>query len=465
MSESEGWLSRASLAYLGLPVLIFLALWLKPVFAVPAVLSTLAGLVGLWRQFPGGRLSASVWPCVAVALAATCLSGSGGVGLQNWDFDKHNAVLHDLISQPLPVRYKDVGDSALAGPLVYYMGWYMPAMLVGRAFGWAAANGALFLWTWLGLSLALLWFSRFARGNGWGPPLFLLVFSGMDVVGATLQGRNVFQMTNLELHHWMWFAQYTHNLALVNWVPHHALAMWLATGIVLSEILERGRRDTLVGPWALLPFWSPWIFLGLAPLLVVGAVRGKGRLISWASIAVVAGSLPFVLAFLASNRGAVVRGWAWTFTGRLPFLGGYLAFVLAEFAFVGFLVWRILRPQGTERVLLGTVLVGLFLLPTYRFGISGDLTMRASLPLLFVLAIFAYRAVVAGTGWPRVWLMVVLGLGALSPLHEVVYSVLHYRLGPPDPSTLQPLPFTDGRGYAKQFVGDGEKPFWRVLAR
>jgi hypothetical protein len=470
-AELDPWLTRLSLGYLGLPVLLFLALWLRPAFAVPAVLLTLAGLVGLGRSMPpttaslGSDARKTLLACAVVALVATCFSGAGGVGLQNWDYDKHNAVLHDLIDQPIPVRYADQGDPALAGPLVYYLGWYMPAALVGRVLGWGAANAALFAWTFLGIGLALGWFTRLCRARGWLPPLFLLFFSGMDVVGVLLSGRNPFGMTNLEMHHWMWFAQYTHNLAVVDWVPHHGIAMWLGTSLVLYETLIRRRRDTLLGPWALLPFWSPWALVGIAPLALVGALRSRGRLVGWASVAVVAGSMPFVMAFLASNRGNVVRGWAWSSMGRLQFAGAYFAFVVVEFALVAFLVWRILRPQGTERTLLAVTVAGLFLLPLYRFGISSDLTMRASLPLLFVLAVFAYRAAATGTGRARQALLLVLGIGALSPLHEAVYSTLHYRLGPPDPATVRPLPFTDGRGYAKQFVGDERKPFWRLLAR
>lgn len=466
--ELNPWLPRLSLAYLGLPVLLFLLLWLRPVFAIPAVIATLAGVVGLGRTYPARSGSGDIktlLPCIVLALIATALSGAGGVGLQNWDYDKHNAVLNDLLTHPIPVRYENPGDPALTGPLVYYMGWYLPAVMVGRAFGWTAANVTLFLWSFVGLTLALLWFARLARGRGWLAPLFLLFFSGLDVLGALFQGRNPLEMSNLSLHHWAGFAQYTHNLALVNWVPHHALAMWIATALVLHEFLIRERRDTVVGPWALLPFWSPWAMVGLAPFVLLGLLRGKGKAVGWNSAAIFAGSVPFVMAFLASNRGDVVKGWAWFYTGGLRFVGMYLGFVLLEFALVALLTWRLLKPEGRDRWVLGIAIGALFALPLYRFGISGDLTMRASLPMLFVLAIYAYRAVREGEGRARLALGVVLAVGALSPLHELVYSALHFRFGAPDAATIRSLPLTDGRGYAKQFVGDAAKPFWRHLAR
>ena len=75
-SEHDSWLTRASLAYLALSVLLFLSFWLKPVFAVPALLATLAGIVGLWRTYPvreEGTKQKTWLPCAAVALIATAL--------------------------------------------------------------------------------------------------------------------------------------------------------------------------------------------------------------------------------------------------------------------------------------------------------------------------------------------------------------------------------------------------------
>ncbi len=469
----DPWLTRASLAYLGLPVLLFLLLWLKPGFGFPAAVLSAVGLVGLFRAalsegIPDRRL---ILGTLAVAVAAALISGAGGVGLQNWDYDKHNAVLHDLISRPVPIRYADVGDPALAGPLVYYMGWYMPAAVVGRALGWEAANAALFVWTALGLWLALLWFARLAGGRGPWPALFLLFFSGMDAVGAVLQRQNPIRMSNLEFHNWSGLGQYTHNLALVTWVPHHALAMWLATGLLLLALRQRPLLPAATAAWILTPFWTPWVFVGLTPVVVLAwANRNDDRerltvLRPSSFVLLSSTALPFVLTYLASNRGNVVHGWAWTFSTRLTFLRYYAGFALVEFALVAWLTWRLLRPQGTDRWLLGGAIAALAVLPVYRVGISGDLMMRASLPYLFILAIYAFRALAASEGKWRWALAGVLALGALSPLHEAGYALAHYRLGPPPAETVRPLPFMDGRNYAKQFIGDPNKLFWRRFAR
>ena len=40
--------------------------------------------------------------------------------------------------------------------LVYYVGYWLPAALVGRILGWGVANFILFLWTWFGVLLTVL---------------------------------------------------------------------------------------------------------------------------------------------------------------------------------------------------------------------------------------------------------------------------------------------------------------------
>jgi hypothetical protein len=440
-------LTAVSLLYLALPVAIFLAGWLRPLWAAVGLL----GLLGLLARVApprAFRLEATV-PALAIALAAALLSGVGGAGLQNWDYNKHNALLHDLIRLPWPVRYADLGDADLAGPLVYYSAWYLPAALVGKFAGWEAANVVHFLWTLAGLVLALRWFGRFTHAK-WGPP-FLIAFSGLDVLGVLFSGKNPIALTNLEFHHWAGFAQYTHNLAGVNWVPHHAIPIWLGTSLVLS-----GQRRA----WFLLPLWSPWAWVGTAPFL---PLSGRSRR-PW-RIALL--SLPALLgfAYLSSSRGQVVQNWAWQGKPTLAFLGSYVGFVVLEFGVIAVLTWAILRPTGRDRHVLGLAIALLLVLPLYRFGISGDLTMRASMPALFVLAVYAYRALAASRAKLRFALASVLLVGALAPLHEAAYSIVHYRWGPPAAGDLVSLPMTDGRPYARQFLGDPRKPFWRFLGR
>ena len=152
------WLTRTAYIYLALPFIIFCMGWLRLTIALPVVAVI---LWVLWKFFNSDQESKNEFPAriTFYLLIATglwvFLSGVGGYTFQNWDHHWRNVVLRDLINYPWPVVYA----SPESGPikmLIYYVGYWLPAALVGKIFGWDAANFALFLWTWLGILLVTL---------------------------------------------------------------------------------------------------------------------------------------------------------------------------------------------------------------------------------------------------------------------------------------------------------------------
>ena len=157
-------LHASSLIYLALPYLIFAFGWLKPAFAAAVSAIVALGVYLAVRSSSKPALASAALTSLRpttilliVLLTASWvgLSGAGGYGYQSGDYLKHNAVLKDLISQPWPVAY-DLSDYQLGvAVLVYALGYYLPAALVGKVIGWPSANHALFLWTLLGALLAI----------------------------------------------------------------------------------------------------------------------------------------------------------------------------------------------------------------------------------------------------------------------------------------------------------------------
>lgn len=451
-------LAAVSVGYLALPVLLFFAGWLRPAFGIVFGLLTVVGLGLSVRKFTWRVELRTLATAAALALLMTSMSGAGGVGLQNWDYDKHNAVLHDLITHPWPVRYVTPGETTLSGPLVYYVAYYLPAAAVGKLAGWGAANAAMFVWTWLGVTLAFAWVTAVAGGRPAVAILGFVFWSGLDVLGAATNGQAFWTLPNLPFHHWAGFAQYSENVALIDWVPHHFLPALIVTGLWLRS---REEGTGWVG-WCLLPLWSPWAAIGLFPFLIstLRRVQVKAGLVTLAI-----GVLPAVGLFLLSNQGQVVREWGWAHMPVWQFPFAYLRFVAFEFGCVGWLVLRTL-PRSDTLYRPAQLAVGLLLaIPLVKVGISNDLAMRGSLPALFVLAIATVRAWPHATGHLRTALAVVWCVGALSPAHELITSLVHYRLGAPTAEELRELPMTDGEKYARQFLGNASKPFWRLLAR
>lgn len=328
----------ATIAFLSLPVALFLLGWMR--FPL-AVLSTGALLGSAWiagRRLIGsepilGWRSPRSWTRLAVGsgLLVLVLSvcGVAGFGAQSWDWAKHEAVLADLVEQHWPIAYRLSGNtpdgrvdsSAQDVTLVYYVAFYLPAALVGRVCGWRAAHAALFLWTALGLVLSWQWVVRLARASPWTGLGLAILFAPFDLPGALL-----FSASNSAVAGPWWQQlrpEFLHgaftfpgNLTQLLYAPNQALGGWLSSALVL-EALRRGTRHfPLVLPIALCLLWSPFAALGLLALVALyrlapvslGLLRGRlQRLstivrgqVSGASLLVLAGvALPLVLYFAA----------------------------------------------------------------------------------------------------------------------------------------------------------------------
>ncbi|MFH1921857.1 MAG: hypothetical protein ABIP48_18480 [Planctomycetota bacterium] len=464
-----------SCVYLVVPYLIFLLGWLRWWLAVPmAALLVVASHCAV-RKVPWFDRSADAdcdgagfdWrglvSLVGVALLLSFLSGAGGYGAQDSDHPKHNAVFKCLIEEPWPPT---VSSPQGRFPLVYYTAWYLPASLVGKVVGWEGANHFLQFWTALGLVLSLLWFCLASRRVKWIVLGVFVCFSGLDIVGATavrlleFVGRPGFDWAAFDwrsidwssLRWWNWqirwwdmagLRNYSSNMALLFFVPHQALSGWILTGIVMHLVGREsdGARKTLLFFVALSCLWAPFVTLGFAPLVIFDLWAGRRSLVqtvrAYLSLPNFAGLVIFglmALYFLArfselpfeDAPGARFAFWAPPGASALGFLAGLLVFFCLE---VGILAWAVARidpfDDGRSKGLFVAALAFLFLLPFFRYGGVNDLVMRASIPSLFVLAVFVARAILRqGADRGKKWvLIVVLALGAANPFAEVYRHV------------------------------------------
>src|SRR5476651_2568561 len=152
-------LDRLVIAYLTLPLAIFLVGWLQLWVALPLLaclaycLRPLLGTVATGSQVvPVTRLHLII--AIAAGLAWTYFGGTAHFVFANADWHVRDAVLHDLVLSPWPVGYgaMDGHESMLRAPLAYYL----TAAFVGKCLGLTAAHLALAAWTALGACLFLL---------------------------------------------------------------------------------------------------------------------------------------------------------------------------------------------------------------------------------------------------------------------------------------------------------------------
>jgi hypothetical protein len=429
-----------TLAYLVLPYIIFFAGWLKWWIALPLCIAILVPLLRRWSQFsseaeiPLGQIVV----ILLVTLVAAVVCGAGGLGHQMADWDKHNAMLYDLTTQSWPVTYSIAGQTF---PLSYYFAYYLPAAAIGKIFGWTAANVALWAWTFLGLLLTLVWFRiLLSRKAGVWAPLLFLFFSGLDIIGFLLvsgllsaMGWDTQPLSELE-----WWGQgwnYMSFAAVIFWFPGQGIAAWLSSALVI-KLAEDDSFPGSLGffAWAATAFWVPFVTLGLLPLLLL---LFRPSLPSWREcLDYLAGGLLLVctvLLYLAKMvpplpseivGPPIASGWIWTFARDVTEIG-LLAFFwplfwLLECGIYGILAWKLL-PGRMARRWLAAVLIVLGLIPLYRFGYYNDMSFKASLPAIFLLAVLVGRALFNeqnGRRARRAALATLLVIGSITVLIE-----------------------------------------------
>jgi len=423
----QRFLYLATIAFLALPYALFFGGWLR----LPYALGTLALLGGgifaamrsAYRDSLADPEAAAFRPSrrelliiLLPVLVLLLMIGVGGLGWQDTDWLRGNAVFRDLVEKPWPVVYEPPSGPIL---LVYYVGYYLPAAAVGKVLGWGAANLALLAYTAFGLSLAALWVRKISGvQKAWVVPLFF-AFAGMDVLGATTRllgelatGSKIQSWRYMEWWAGYGVACYPANLDILVFCPNQALPAWLLTALVLSD----GRAGRLGGTGilylGLATLWAPYVAMGLLPciaVLVFPRTRQPGWLREPFTAANATGLLLgltlvgyFSSRFFPYSMPIDVSGlhqehFTLTLLRHGPrFLVLYPLFVAFEFGILHALFYAYLRQRSSVldpslRALLVLSTAVLLFLPWINLSWNNDIVMRASLPMLVTTVLVAIR--------------------------------------------------------------------------
>lgn len=440
------WLYRITWLYLILPFAIFCLGWLRLTIAIPV---TMVIIFTLWKLFKLDPPAENELPVnhVLYVLMITGLwvffSGVGGYAFQNWDHNWRNAVLHDLILFDWPVFYS-VPEKGPINMLVYYVGYWLPAALVGKFLGWQFANFTLFLWTWLGVLLVTLHVSLKLKVSAIKITLLLIFFSGMDVIGTLLFAKEYPTLwppiTHLEI--WSGNLQYSSFTTQLFWVFNQAVPAWLCCALILESNGYVPQSGMLFGKlertsvsfsqkillWSLCFFFAPLASIGLFPYLVITwfkQVDFKSPFKNLHPDILLSSGITILISYLffSSNSAAAQRGFQ---SIGIP---DFLAFFLLEGGFLWLLLaryrWRDLRWVATGLLLL--------ILPFIQIGNGRDFVMRASIAPLFCLMIMAGEVVLQSrtSRFHRITLIAILVIGTFTPLFEInrsIYRTVEYYL-------------------------------------
>jgi hypothetical protein len=417
-------LTALSMLYLGLPLFMFFAGWLRIPFALAFLLMLIYGYVVLWGNCHAGAIPFRFkWIqliFLGVAIIWTCFGGAGHIFYANrFDWSLRDAVLRDLTVAAWPPGY-DIGGTVnwiLRCPL----GYFLPAALAGKVLGLSVADSLLWIWTAIGIWIFLLLLPIDTRrltkiGDA---TVIVVLFSGMDALGWWV-ARHANPPMYQHLEWWAILFQYSSNTTLLFWTPNHALPGWIAAALFWRHWKTDGFISISPLLLAIMPLWSPFPMIGMLPfyfLLLFRVMRErKWQKINWPLLSISILVIAAITAFLSADIGGVPGGSNLNRTDLSVFLIVYGFFVLFEFGILSAVLWI-----SNSNPIVAISAVVLLSLPFIQFGPNNDLAMRASIPALVFLCIATIDACQHFEKMSRIAFAIfciVLILGAITPVHE-----------------------------------------------
>lgn len=413
----------AAVLYLAAPLLIFFASFIRPEVALLSCSLILFLISEIMRQTHGIRRLTPDWQLLyllCVAVVWVWLSGGIGPVHQNDDWYKHHQIVEVLTTHPWPV-VMDLGSTGVVA-LRYYIGWYLVPSMLLKFTGSGLQVHLIAAWSALGIFILFVLLRSIVpnRQGTIAVPLVFVSFGGADFIGTYLT-----KIAPLPIYHFEWWVgwiQYSSNTTALFWAPQHAISAWLG----MALLMRFGYRAAPIPYLGLLMsatlLWSPFSAIGLAPFLIVAAVRHGIRNVFTdlrlaASTALLA--LPVGL-YLIAGAGRIPHG----FIETIPCIldrpcfswASYPVFLLLEVSLpLGLLLLR----KDVDRVILIVAGITLFLIPFYKMGMANDFAMRVSLPSLALLGILCAKVIISGPKFHSIVIAIVLLLALPTAVGEI----------------------------------------------
>jgi len=452
-----------------------------------------------------------------VIITWVSFSGIGGLGYQNDDYRAKNALLNDLINQKFPLN---AVISGVTTKIVYYYNYYLPAVAVGKIFGWIAANFLMIIWSFVGIVIAFAWFLIISKVSLKEKVFRLfplaLVFclaGGLDFVGAYILKDLPFSWSR-HIEFWVEYYQYSSNTTLVYWVPQHAIPAWLLTGMIATSLYKTQNIKYIGISVAASILWSPFAVVGIFPYLLIlfffYMASPENRKLIFNPVTFVFNSLAFwtggiYLLYIASNKFSFPITYMWeVIENKRQLTTTLLKFWFVEFGLLAFLVvgyfmvrfFAYLFENNTHKVSLWkkwfdamdknfnikfpqfglfilSVLI-LIILPFFKMGIFNDLVMRGSIPALFIFWAIVSKIILDSNiqkqfrlkfDFGYFLILATLIMGFLTAYSEIVRSAENYKFGPPSSDSISALGNEDRLELVKQRAGKDDSFFYRYFGK
>lgn len=392
----------SSYILLVIPILIWLTFWFKwYIAAICDILLIIAVMLAIKKFKPKEQQEYNkifnkkrLIVIFIIIVAVNLISGAGGFGHQNWDYNFRNLVFNDLITHKWPVIY-DYSNNLYetnfignpTGMLSYYIAYWLPSALVGKIFGFTIGSFCLLI-TQI-LMTCSFFYLLFRKMNNTKIQYLIvfLCFGGLDVISGLITGAN---MSPIGISH---IDTITPSFCLSTfitqlfWVFNQSLPAWIIVMLILNE----KRYEHLGLMVALLLPFGPFPCLGIIIYAIQVIIFGFNfdklidfkrikELFSIQNILSVISVIPIGLIFtLNQNKKGLIFLRAFQQNQLKNVILAYILFIIVEFGFYIIIV----NKDNWKKIL--TYFLTLGILSTIYFGIGSDFGNRTTIPFLILL--------------------------------------------------------------------------------
>lgn len=426
--------------------MIFFLGWVKSWIAVPVCLLLVWSMKKAIEEDAG--LCLPVWSRRNIIRGAIILlliavwvffSGIGNFVWQNTDHMVRNALYEMLAANEWPVIKRVVcQDGSQIRGLIYYIGYWLPSAVIGKAFGMNAGYIFQYIWAVLGVSICAVFMNSFLKKWLIWPVIGFVLFSGLDALGYILSGNLELVLSFFHLEWWNDY-QFSSFTTQLYWVFNQAIYAWVLFALIMHQ--KNNRRIICI--WSLGLITCTFPAAGMTPYVVYVILKnGKtddaelsspktgifNGLFSGENI--LGGVVGLICSFYLMGNVSVQNSalpaasasslWETEDGGYLLF--GYILFILIEIGVYYIYIYRYYKKDW----LFYISLISLLICPLLKVGSGADFCMRASIPSLLVLYYMVMKSFQKDMGKRnirRFAIMIILAVGSITVVHEIGRSV------------------------------------------
>lgn len=403
--------------YVGIPVFIFCVSWTKIFYAIVFGIILCISFAYMLKNAPRLPLfDVNLDVLITIVLfvgAWVYLSGIGGYVFQNPDHPYRNAIFVALVENDWPVVKEVLTESGLqTRGLTYYIGFWMPAALVGKLFGLDVGYFFQYIWAVAGVLLTYYLICCILKKMTVWPLIVFAFFGGLDILGTYATGGDIGVITEWKhLESWTKL-QFSSFCVQLFWVFNQAIPAWIIT---LMLYLQKDNKNTLF-LWSMGMLNCTIPFVGMIPIMFYFSVRNEisnfsvqldvkyknihakmreirgfisGFLKGFLTLQNIVGALCValvMLVYLAGNTAVVNTVQEEDVPTKFTLMRWFSS-ILYEVV----IYYWVVKKYQMKNPLYYVSLFWLMICPFIRVGSSYDFCMRASIPALLILYILVVQ--------------------------------------------------------------------------